>query len=297
MQGKTYLVTGGSGFIATHLLRALLSEDVGAARVVDLVPPKVEDSRVQWLEGVNITDPAEMMSAAEGVAGIFHMGVLPMGEANKHPLEAIRVNIEGTLNVAAAAKEQGAKVVYSSASSVYGDTEDEVAEHRPFNPANFYGATKGGGELILRAAHNQWGIPIAILRYMNVYGPGTNAGLIPTVIRKIKAGEAPQLTGDGSSEFDFIYVGDVAQANLAAMESSVANDAFNVGSGEKATTLQVARKLLELAGSDLEPTFVPEQTGAVKRRIGSNLRLIEVVGWHPTVSLEEGLKRTWASFQ
>lgn len=311
LTGKSYIVTGGSGFIGSHLIRTLL--DQGAHRIYNLDPGSMRtfSDHPRWQDvahnrtGTDEIDPAkflEMVKIHCGNApdGIFHMGVIPLRLVQENPARAIEVNIGGTHKIVELARlAQDCRIVFSSASSVYGDTDEVMDEALPFRPTTFYGASKAASELWLQAAWSEWGVPSIALRYMNVYGPGQMAGLIPFQMGRIQQGLGPRIEGDGSAEFDFVYVADVVQANLRAMTGTILTSpmamgkAYNVGSGQHATVGSICEKLQEIAGTELEPEYVPERPGAVRRRVGSSNRIARELGYQPSVSLNEGLRRTW----
>jgi len=202
--GNTFLVTGGSGFIGSHVVDRLLAEGAGSVTVFDNrvrednLADALASGRVGTIEG-NVTNPDEVLAAAEGAAGVFHMAVLPLGPCSEEPRRCLEVNVAGTFNVFDAAREAGAsKIVYSSASSVYGDTNETMDESHPLNARTMYGASKLAGEYFLRAFHDLYGLDYVILRYMNVYGPRQEGGLVINVLNRIRAGEPPTIMGDGS---------------------------------------------------------------------------------------------------
>lgn len=291
--GNHFLITGGSGFVGSHLAEALVRQ--GAARVV--IFDKVMQSRnlaglsaargVELVEG-DLLQSEKLAGALAGVHGLFHLAVLPLGPCEKDPRTAFDVNIRGTFTVAEAAVRQGVgKLVYSSASSVYGDTLALMDEGHPLNPWTMYGVSKLCGEFLLRPFRTK--LPYVILRYMNVYGPRQGAGLIPAVLAKIRAGESPAINGDGSASFDFVHVRDVARCNLLAMTSEVEAEAFNVGSGTEATVKEVVTCLLELTGSSLTPTYQLDAQVPMTRRVGSSEKAKRLLGYEPSVSLRDGL--------
>jgi UDP-glucose 4-epimerase len=300
LQGKRFLVTGGSGFIGSHLVDRLLQRDVAEVVVFDKVVRRENldqtDMRLSIVEG-DVTDNEAVQGATEGVDGVFHMAVLPLGPSVENPRLAHEVNVGGSLNVFEAARDAGAqKVVYSSASSVYGDTEETTDESHPLNTRTMYGATKLAGELYLRAFNNAYGLDYVTLRYMNVYGPRQEGGLVMAVTRRLLAGEAPTIQGDGSQSFDFVHVRDVADANVHAMASNVSDEVFNVGSGGEASVREIAEKLIEITGAGVEPAYDPSQRVLMMRRVGTNTRAKELLGWEVSIELDQGLRETveWA---
>jgi UDP-glucose 4-epimerase len=293
--GNAFLVTGGSGFIGSHVVDRLVAEGAGSVTVFDNrvreenLAEALPSGRVRPLEG-DVTDRAAVLDAAEGASGIFHMAVLPLGPCSEDPRRCFEVNVNGTFNVLEAAREGSVqKIVYSSASSVYGDTNDTMDESHPLNARTMYGASKLAGEYFLRAFHDLYGIDYVTLRYMNVYGPRQEGGLVINVLRRIQAGEAPTIMGDGRQSFDFVHVADVAAANVRAMASDVTEGEFNVGGGNEVTVRQIVDRLLEATGSDLEPEIRTDQAVPMTRRVGSSEAAVDALGWTPELDLERGL--------
>lgn len=296
--GKKFLVTGGSGFVGSHLVDRLVDRDASEVVVFDMTmrPENVAAARkrgnVALLEG-DVTDVDSIRRAVDGVDGVFHMAVLPLGPTVEQPRLGLEVNVVGTFNVFEAAQQAGvAKVVFSSASSVYGDTDDTMDETHPLGARTMYGASKIAGEYFLRSFNDQHGLPYITLRYMNVYGPRQAGGLVMAVARRILAGEAPKITGDGSQSFDFVHVADVASANVAAMASDVSGEEFNVGSGTEASAREIAEKLVAIVGSDVEVEYDPSVRVLMRRRVGSNRKAKELLGWEAEIGLDDGLRDT-----
>jgi UDP-glucose 4-epimerase len=295
INGNTFLVTGGSGFIGSHVVDRLLAEGAGSVVVFDNrvreenLTDALASGRVRTIEG-DVTDPASIGAAAEGANGIFHMAVLPLGPCSENPRLCVEVNVDGTLNVLEAAREAGVqKLVYSSASSVYGDTNDTMDESHPLGARTMYGASKLAGEYFVRAYGDLYGLEHVILRYMNVYGPRQEGGLVINVLRRIQSGEPPTIMGDGSASFDFVHVADVAGANVRAMASDVTEGAFNVGGGNEASVREIVDKLLAATGSDLEPDVRADEVVPMTRRVGSSEAAMRELGWQPELDLERGL--------
>ena len=145
-------------------------------------------------------------------------------------------------------------------------------------------------EYLLRGFHEHYGVDYVVLRYMNVYGPRQDGGLVINVLRRIQAGEAPTIQGDGSQSFDFVHVADVARANIRAMESDVTDDAFNIGGGNEATVREIVERLIDLSGSDLEPDVQADVKVPMMRRVGSNEKAASLLEWKPSFDLEAGLR-------
>jgi UDP-glucose 4-epimerase len=296
IEGRTYLVTGGSGFIGSHVVDALLAGGAGRVRVLDKAIRRAnlpaDDARIELVEG-DVTDVEQLRRSVDGADGVFHMAVLPLGPTVENPRLGLDVNVVGTYNVFEASQQAGVgKVVFSSASSVYGDTDDTMDETHPLGARTMYGASKIAGEYFLRSFNDQYGLPYVTLRYMNVYGPRQEGGLVMSVARRVLAGESPEITGDGSQSFDFVHVADVAAANVAAMASEVSDEEFNVGSGAEASAREIAETLIGIVGSDVSVRYRPEVRVLMRRRVGSNQKAKELLGWEAGIPLREGLEDT-----
>jgi UDP-glucose 4-epimerase len=295
LSGQRFLVTGGGGFIGRYVVEQLAAKGA-RVRIFD-VPGKGEAlaQRVgAEFVAVDIRQPDQVRRAAEGVDGIFHMAVLALNPSTEDPRRCLEINVDGTFNVFEAAHLAGVKkVVFSSASSVYGDTLEVMDERHPLMAKTVYGASKIAGEALLRALAAQWKLDYVALRYMNVYGPFMGFGLVDSVLKRIATGEPPVINGDGSQSFDFVYVEDVAGATVRAMEADVSHDVFNVGSGEEKTVKDVVFTLLELTRSPFEPEFKDVQVPMV-RRVGSSEKAAQLLGWKATVPFREGMRRVVA---
>jgi UDP-glucose 4-epimerase len=292
LSGQRFLVTGGGGFIGRYVIE-LLVERGARVRLFDL-PGKGEDlARRVGAEciAVDIRQPEQVRRAAEGMDGIFHMAVLALNPSTENPRRCLEVNVDGSFNVFEAAHLAGVqKVVFSSASSVYGDTLEIMDERHPLAAKTIYGASKIAGEALLRALSAQWAFHHVVLRYMNVYGPHMGFGLVDSVLQRLAAGQPPVINGDGAQSFDFVYVSDVAGATVRAMESDLTDEVFNVGSGEEQTVKDVVFTLLELTGSPFQPEFRDVPVPMV-RRVGSSEKAQHLLGWRAQVPFRDGLRK------
>jgi UDP-glucose 4-epimerase len=295
IQGHRFLVTGGAGFVGSHIVDRLLAADAAEVVVLDLDPRETHlgdalaTGRVR-LEAGDVGDRERLAAAFDGVHGLFHAAVLPLNACTDDPRRCLDVNVVGTFNVFEAARDAGVrKIVFSSASSVYGDTNTTMDESHPLAARSWYGASKICGEAFLHALGTQTGIEYVILRYMNVYGPRQDAGLVRLVLNRINAGERPIIMGDGAASFDFVHVADVAEANVRSMASDINGLEINIGSGTEVAVKDIVGHLLRLTGSDLEPEYRPAPQAAMFRRVGSNRRMVELLGWEPEHDIDAGL--------
>jgi UDP-glucose 4-epimerase len=304
LRDSRVLVVGGAGFIGSSIVDQLLAEPVAEIRVLDnLVRGTVanldgalRDDRVRFLEG-SIADPETLAAAFDGVDYVFHLAALWLFECVHEPRAAVEINIGGTWNVIEAALAAGVKrVVYSSSASVYGNALfTPMTEDHPFANRTMYGATKIAGEQFFRAMSEQHGLDYAGLRYMNVYGPrmddkGTYVSVIMKVLDRIDQGEPPVIFGDGTQSYDFVHVFDVARANVLALKSDATDENYNVGAGIGTTLNELVAMLLDITGSDLEPTYLPQEQMFVTYRIGSTEAAERDLGFRASIDLRSGLE-------
>jgi UDP-glucose 4-epimerase len=315
MSDKLYnsriLVIGGAGFIGSHLVAKLLKSDVGEVIIYDnfvrgkmlYIQKSLEDKRCKvYPLGGDIRDIDVLNEAMKGVDYVFHLAAMWLLHCKDFPGTAFHVNIEGTFNVLeACVKNKIKKLIYSSSASVYGDAvELPMTEAHPFNNKNFYGATKIAGEAMCTAYNDRYGLEVIGLRYMNVYGPHQDqhaayTGVIPIMLNNIETNEPPVINGDGSQAYDFIYVEDVARANIAALLSNVKIGYYNVGSEVQTTIKELCDLILELKRSDLKVIFRPysadDARQFVQNRIGSRQKAEKELGFKYKFDLKTGLQK------
>jgi UDP-glucose 4-epimerase len=304
LSGSRILVIGGAGFIGSHIVDQLLAEPVAEIRVLDNLvrgtlknlEGALRDERVRFIEG-SIADRETLAMAVDGVDDVFHLAALWLFECVHEPRAAVEINIGGTWNVIEAALAAGVKrVVYSSSASVYGNAMfTPMTEDHPFANRTMYGATKIAGEQFFRAMNEQHGLDYVGLRYMNVYGPrmddkGTYVSVIMKVLDRIDLGESPVIFGDGTQSYDFVHVSDVARANVLALKSDATDANYNVGAGIGTTLNELVAMLLDITGSDLEPTYLPQEQMFVTHRIGSTKAAGGDLGFNASVDLRSGLE-------
>ena len=276
----TYLVTGGAGFVGSHLTEALLArgdrvrvlDNLATGRMDNLrTAQEAGGDRFEFMEG-DVRDPEACRRATIGIDVTLHQAALAsVAESLAQPRETDAVNVGGTLNLLLAAREAGVRrFVYASSAAVYGDAplpNDEQAAPHPRSP---YAVSKLAGEHYARAFAACYGCSTVSLRYFNIFGPRQDpashyAGVITRFLSAMQAGRRPVLYGDGSQSRDFVYVGDVVRANLLAADSEAgAGEAFNVATGERHDLRAVVAALNALLGRRLEPVFEPARPGDVQ---------------------------------
>ncbi len=300
-----YVVTGGAGFIGSHLVEHLARGGDDVVVVDDFSTGKRENI-APWLDAIelvegSIADPEICARAIAGADYVLHQAALPsVPRSIRDPAASHAVNATGTLNVLIAARDAGVeRVVYAASSSAYGNTpelpkrEDMVA--RPLSP---YAVAKLSGEQYCRAFHASFGVPTVALRYFNVFGPRQDptsqyAAVVPKFITMALANEAPTIYGDGNQTRDFTNVANVVRANMLACQAGPAafGEVFNVGCGERISVNELWQRIRELAGAEVEARHEPSRTGDVRDSLASLDRIGSILGYEPQVGVGEGLAR------
>jgi UDP-glucose 4-epimerase len=311
LQGQRVLVVGGAGFIGSFVVKELLTHDVAEVVIFDNFTRGTRDNIAGALQdprcrvfplGGDVRDTDILDAAVAGADYVFHLAAMWLLHCKDFPRAAFHTNIEGTFNVLeACVRHKVKKLVYSSSASVYGDAvEVPMTEDHPFRNRNFYGATKIAGEAMCTAYNDRYGLPVVGLRYMNVYGPGQDqhaayTGVIPIMLNKIEANEAPLINGDGTQAYDFIYVEDVARSNVLAATSDVSLGFYNVGTEVQTTIRELCDLILRLKNSPLKVVFRPysadDARQFVRNRIGSRRKAEEELGFRHTYTLQQGLQK------
>ncbi len=301
------LVTGGAGLIGSHVVDQLLEQPLTQVVVLDNfsrgrlqnLGAAAEDARLTIVNG-DVRDRAALARAMDGVEVVFHQAALRLTQCASEPRLALEVMVEGTYNVLEAAVAAGArKVVAASSASVYGAaTRFPTPEDHPlYHNRTLYGAAKAFNEMLMRSLHTMHGLNYVALRYFNVYGPrmdiyGAYTEVLVRWMARITAGLPPLILGDGRQTMDFVYVEDVARANLLAAEAEITDAIFNVGSGAETSLVELAQALLRVMGSGLQPEFGPARAVAdVPRRLADTRQARERLGFEARVPLEAGLRR------
>jgi UDP-glucose 4-epimerase len=303
------LITGGAGFIGSHIVQELLKTDLRELIIYDnfargdksYLDESFKDKRCKlFLDGSDIRDIDQLDLAMQGCDYVFHTAAMWLLHCKDFPRTAFNVNIAGTFNILeACVKHKVKKLIYSSSASVYGDAiAVPMTEEHPFLNQNFYGATKIAGEAMCRAFFDRYGLDYIGLRYMNVYGPHQDqtaayTGVIPIMLNKIDANEEPTINGDGSQAYDFIYVDDVAVGNVCALKSKSTNQFYNIGTGIQTSIKQLCDKILDLKKSKLRVNYKPysneDARQMVQNRIGSTKKASKEINFNFKVDLETGL--------
>jgi UDP-glucose 4-epimerase len=307
IKGKRILVIGGAGFIGSHIVDQLIEEDVKSIVIYDNfyrgtyenIEKALKDPRVKVFEdGGDILQTDILNAAVKESDMVIHLAALWLLQCYEYPRSAFEVNIRGTFNVLEACRDNKIqRLIYSSSASVYGDAvQIPMTEEHPFNNRTFYGATKIAGEAMCRAFYERYNVPYVGLRYMNVYGPrqdykGTYIAVIMKILDRIDKGLPPIVYGDGSQSYDFIFVKDVAQANICALKSDAVDKFYNIGSGLKTSIKEITELLLKLTNSDLKIQYEPAGLTFVTNRIGSTELAEKDLGFKYYTELEEGLKQ------
>jgi UDP-glucose 4-epimerase len=305
IQGTKILITGGAGFVGSTTADQLFDAGAAEVRILDNfirgnrrnLEAASKKGDLVVIDG-DIRDADVVDAAVEGVDYIFHMAALRITRCAEAPREGIDVLINGTTNVLeSAVKHKIKKIVAASSASVYGDPlylpMDEI---HPFNNRTLYGAAKIANEQVLRAYYEMFKLPYVAFRYFNVYGPrmdldGVYTEVLVRWMDAIQSGNPPKIFGDGSQSMDFVYVEDVARANLAGLTSDVNDDAFNVGTGVQTTLNELSRLLLKIYGSSLKPEYHPARTvNNVQARRASIRKAETQLGFRASVDLESGLR-------
>jgi UDP-glucose 4-epimerase len=306
---RTFLVTGGAGFIGSHIVEALLARG-DRVRILDNFStghrtniPK--NDRVEVVEGC-VTNESIVARAVQGVDCIFHEAALAsVPRSIEAPLDTNAACVTGTVTVLNEAQKAGVRrLVYAASSSAYGDKltsskrESDLAA--PLSP---YAAAKLAGEFYCQAFAHSFGIETVAIRYFNVFGPRQDpnspySAVIPLFVTAMLAGRAPMIYGDGGQSRDFTFVGNVVQGNLLAADAAnVSGQVFNVANGRSTTLLELIRLLNEYLGTKVQPVFQPARVGDVRESLADISEARRGLAYEPQVDFEEGLRRTIAYYR
>jgi nucleoside-diphosphate-sugar epimerase len=310
-----YLVTGGGGFIGSHIVEELLRrgqrvrvlDNFATGKKSNLLFPEIEGAQqnLEVVEG-DIRDAEGVRRAMEGIDYVLHQAALPsVPRSIADPISTNEVNVQGTLNVLVAARDAKVRrLVFASSSSVYGNSlVSPKHEELPTNPLSPYAVSKLAGERYCVAFHLAYGMPTACIRYFNVFGPRQDptsqySAVIPRFITALLKGTPPTIFGDGLQSRDFTYVSNVVHANLLACTCGDAvGRVMNVACGDEHSLLQLHEEIARIVGADVGPNFEPARVGDVKHSRAAIELAGKLLGYSPIVGWEEGLLRTAKFYQ
>jgi len=293
-----YVVTGGAGFIGSHLTKKLVKQGDVVTVIDNLNTGKIENlksvsKKINFVQN-DIRDFEVLRSLMENVDGVFHQAAMAsVQDSFRIPEKFHDVNVNGTENIFKIAKEFGIKVVYASSSSVYGDTSilptTESDEKRPINP---YAKTKLEKDK-LAEQYAKSGVKVIGLRYFNVFGPRQSkeyAGVIKLFLERIQQGLPPLVNGDGLQIRDFVYVDDAVNANILSMESDIDFEFFNIGTGTTISILDLANMIIKFSGLKIKPIHRPALSGDVRATQADITKVKTMLKWRPTTSIQDWLK-------
>jgi UDP-glucose 4-epimerase len=307
---STYLVTGGGGFIGSHIA-ATLVERGRRVRVLDNFATGRRENLAQIMADIeliegDVADPQTARRAVAGVEIVFHQAAIPsVPRSIADPMSVHHNNTLGTLQILLAARDAGVKrVVFASSSSIYGDSPTlPKREDMPPAPKSPYAATKLAGEVYCQSFTDSYGLETVSLRYFNVFGPRQDplseyAAVIPKFITALLAGQPPTIYGDGQQTRDFTYISNVVEANLLAAEAPAASGrVFNMACGKRISLLELVAILNDICKTNLRPEHTAPRPGDVLHSLADITLAQEVLGYKATTSLEEGLRQTVAWYR
>ena len=307
LKNRRVLITGGAGFIGSHIADLLVDEQVSEIVVLDNLVrgrsenlhPSMTRGKVTLVHG-DIRDRKLLPELMTGIDVVFHQAAIRITQCAEEPRLAMEVLVDGTFNVLEAAQRANtARIVAASSASVYGlaDEFPTTENHHPYNNRTLYGAAKAFNEGMLNSFHEMYGTQYVALRYFNAYGPrmdmfGAYTEVLIRWMERIARGGSPLIFGDGRQTMDFVYVEDIARANILAAKADVTDRVFNVASGVETSLTELAATLLRVMGSNAQPEYGPERkVNPVPRRLADVARAADVLGFRARVTLEDGLRR------
>jgi len=305
-----YIVTGGAGFIGSHIVEELVRrgdevvilDNLFSGRIGN-IQPFLSKKNVVFVRG-SVTDPALLNKVFEGADGVFHEAAIASVPLSIHnPAATNETNVTGTLNVLVAARDCGvSKVLFASSSAVYGNNPT-LPKREDMAPdlLSPYAVSKLAGEQYLKVFSEIYGFTTVSLRYFNIFGPRQDpasgyAAVIPKFITALLANRSPVIYGDGLQTRDFAYVKDVVQANIRAMESN-ARGMYNVAYGQRINLIDIASTLMEIMGISVPLTFGPARAGDVRDSLADISRAREAFGYAPAYTVKSGLEETLAWYR
>ena len=304
-EGKKVLVTGGEGFIGSHLVEALARAGAEVRALVHYNPM----GHRGWLEGTEVAvevvpgdvrDQERVYKAVERCDFVFHLAALiGIPYSYEAPESYLQTNVQGSFNVAMACVRAGSRMVHTSTSEVYGTAlKVPIDESHPLQPQSPYSASKIGGDMMVLSLHNAYGLPVSVVRPFNTYGPRQSTrAVIPTILAQLHSGSKTVSLGATSPTRDFNFVADTVSGFMAVAQCERAiGEVVNVGSGREISIKDLVSTLIDVSGKDagisVDPKRLRPETSEVERLLCDNSRAREWAGWTPQVSLEDGLRMT-----
>jgi UDP-glucose 4-epimerase len=307
MKNSRVLITGGAGLVGSHIADLLVKEEVAEIVILDNFT-RGQKKNLAWAQANgslvivdgDIRDRELLSNLMQGVDFVFHQAAIRITQCAEDPRLAVDVLANGTFDVLeAAVKAKVKKVIAASSASIYGMAEAFPTDesHHPYNNRTIYGAAKVFNEGLLRSFNEMYDLDYVALRYFNVYGPrmdiyGVYTEVLIRWMDRIAAGQPPLIFGDGKQTMDFVYIEDIARANILAAKADVTDEVFNIASNEETSLIGLANMLAKVMGSTLQPEFGAERkVNPVQRRLASVEKAKKMLAFEVEVSLEEGLRR------
>ncbi|ASJ16223.1 nucleoside-diphosphate sugar epimerase [Thermococcus chitonophagus] len=302
MKNKLIVVTGGAGFIGSHIAETL-ARDNDVVVIDNLYSGRIENvpENVKFINA-DVRDFEAIADVIREADYVFHEAAqISVDESVRNPVFTEEVNVIGTVNILMALAEGNGKLIFASSAAVYGDNPNlPLKESETPSPISPYGVTKLAGEHYCRVFYEIYGVPTVVLRYFNVYGPRQSsayAGVISIFMRNAIKNKPLTIFGDGKQTRDFIYVKDVVEANLlVAKKKKAEGEVFNVATGKETTVLELALKIIDLSGASSSIVFAPPRPGDIRRSV-ADISKLRKLGFSPKYTLEEGLKETFGWFK
>jgi nucleoside-diphosphate-sugar epimerase len=301
-----YLVTGGAGFIGANLVKKLLKQN-NYVRVVDNFSTGKKENIKEFLDNLNFEfiegDISDLMTARKVVKTmdfVLHQAAIPsVPRSIKNPLASNKSNIDATLNILVASRDEKVKkLVYASSSSIYGNSiELPKQESDPINPISPYALTKFVGERYCQLFSELYSLPTICLRYFNVFGPKQDpnseySAVIPKFIKAVLRNEPPVIYGDGEQSRDFTFVDNVVEANILAVQSKISGEVINIACGEKTSLNNLLKYINQIIGKNIKPIYEKSRTGDIKHSLADISKAKNLIEYEPSVRAKEGLKNT-----
>jgi len=292
------VVTGGAGFIGSHVVDALVARGDDVSVVDSLATGKRENvSEGAMLHVHDIREPLDELFDEARPEAVFHLAAqADVRVSVEHPVEDAEVNVIGTIRVLEAARRHGAQVVFSSTGgAIYGECVEPAREDSPLHPLSPYGTSKLAGEEYLRMCNRLYGTKHVCLRFGNVYGPRQDphgeAGVVAIFLGALQDGRQPQIFGEGTQTRDYVYVGDVARATVSAVGQD--GGVFNISTGRETSVVELYELCRRAAGSDMEAVHASARLGELQRSFLDPTQAAAELGFTPMVGLDDGLQSTW----